>query len=476
MTHFCLHSPKKNVCHGPFALALAAGAAFWACHDQLLTPPAFATGWTPPQKAGMQRPVRSAFGSEHDFKVAAAFQGMHDRHAGDYWWRMVTVVGTVAAAAQLVQRGVASKAGADAKKSMVMPVSTVGAPTCGPCVFSKGLMGVDVPFHAVHGSANAGTCTRGAKVVVKGDLNEHILKDSKGKVIIRPTFQNGRGKHGNDRGPYRIERNAELFQRVTRNMPGLPGEWGRGMKHPDFRKSREKAMSELKYQYKFRRLKKRKFRQLWIQRVNANCRLHGVRYSQFIASLYRKNIVINRKILSQLGVYDRSIFTNVMDVAIPSWKIQMKQKWDPEPPKKDLARDEDIILTHLERKFPDLYTNPCIRFNRRMTPDSIEYTVDVGDPEEWRKVLPKSPELANFNLPDHFIKDANKQFETGKILQAWDLRNQDDEDEEYLKKQKALEKTLAKEQAMAEAGEPVPPKKEGLSRDDWFNDEPQSWY
>jgi large subunit ribosomal protein L20 len=354
---------------------------------------------------------------------------------------MVTVVGTVAVAAQLVQRRVAAQS--KAEKAILVPVSTSCVSACGPSVFGKGLTGVDVPVFAVRGSAAAAT----------------------GVVTRRLRFiANGYTK----RGPYRKFRNYHIWQKWTKHMPGLPSQ--------QFRKSREACMHMLKKKYKTRRLFKRERRQLWILRVSSNCKLHGVRYSQFISSLYRRDIIINRKILSQLGIYDRPIFTNVMDLAIPTWREQLDMKMN--PPSKEFSPEErdDIIIASIERKYPELYTDPCIRFNRKFTEDGTEYTVDVGDPEEWRKLLPKSPELANFNLPDHFVEDANRQREVHSMFEVLKIRNEDPLDEEYVAAQKEYQKKLEREEAMAERGEPVPPKKEGVSRDDWFKDEPQSWY
>jgi len=445
MTHFCLHSPKKTVCHGPAALVLATGAALWACPDQLAMPPAFALGWKPPQTANMQQPKRSPFGSEHDPQVAAtAFPGMHDRRASGYW-QMMTVVGTIVAAAQLVQRRTVaqSRARVDAEKAILVSISTACASACGPSVLGKGLTGADVPFFAVRGSAAAGVSARGAKLVVK---NGGWTK----------------------RGPYRLYRNEELYRKWAYHKKGLPSQ--------QFRKCKEYVMHLLKSEYKQRRVFKRTQRRLWIIRVAANCKLHGVRYSQFISHLYRNDIILNRKILSQLGVYDRSIFTNIMNLTMPNWQSQLDRKMN--PPKKEGSTEEmdDVVLTHIEKKFPELYTSPCIRFNRRVRGDSLEYTVDVGDPDEWRKLLPKSPELANFNLPDHFVKDANLQREVHSLFAVMKIRNEDPLDDEFVKAQKMYAKKLAREEALAEAGEPVPPKKEGMSRDDWFDDEPQSWY
>jgi large subunit ribosomal protein L20 len=361
---------------------------------------------------------------------------------------MVTAMGTISAVAQLVQHRIAtqSRARVHPEKATLVPVSTACASACGPSVIGKGLTGFDAPFFAVRGNTAAGICTRGAKVVVKnGGLTP--------------------------RGPYRIKRNKALWFKYSQKMRGLP--------KTQMKKAREAVMHDLKRQYRNRRLLKRDMRTLWIQRVNSNCKLHGVRYSQFIQHLYLNDVVINRKIMSQLGIYDRPVFTNIMNLAIPSWSKQLDRKMNPPIPKfmdKTEEELEDVVLTHIERKFPDIYENPNIRFNRREEGDTVQYTIDVGDPEEWRKLLPKSPELANFNLPDHFIRDANRQREVQKQFEVWTIRNEDPEDEEYVAAQKEYQKKLEKEQATAEQGIPIPSKKEGESRDDWFNDEPQSWY
>jgi len=358
----------------------------------------------------------------------------------------LTVVGTIAAAAQLVQCGTAtqSKARVDAEKAFLVPVSTACASVCGPSALGKGLTGADMPFFAVRGSAAAGVSKkRGAKIVVK---NGGWTK----------------------RGPYRMYRNEEIWRKWSRHMDGLPSQ--------QFRKSREATMHLLKSKYKARRILKRDMRTLWIQRLEANCKLHGVRYNQFIHHLLRKDIIINRKIMSQLAIYDRPIFTNIMDVAIPNWEEQLQRKMHPNQEPVSIEEQDEVMIKMIERKFPELYTSPCIRFNRKVTEDGVAYTVDVGDPEEWRKLLPKSPELANFNLPDHFHTDANLQTEVQSMFQVFKVRNEDESDEEYVNAQKLYAKKLAEEEQMAEAGKPLPPKKEGVSRDAWFKDEPQSWY
>lgn len=58
----------------------------------------------------------------------------------------------------------------------------------------------------------------------------------------------------------------------------------------------------LQYAYRDRKAKKRSFRALWIQRINAGARLHGMSYSEFMGKLSKANIEINRKVLSDLAM------------------------------------------------------------------------------------------------------------------------------------------------------------------------------
>ena len=69
------------------------------------------------------------------------------------------------------------------------------------------------------------------------------------------------------------------------------------------------------YAYRDRRVRKREFRKLWIVRLNAACRMRGLRYSQFIAGLQRANVELNRKTLADLAVNDPDTFTKIVDLA-----------------------------------------------------------------------------------------------------------------------------------------------------------------
>ena len=71
----------------------------------------------------------------------------------------------------------------------------------------------------------------------------------------------------------------------------------------------------MQYAYVGRKLKKRNFRALWIQRINAGCRLHGLTYSRFIAGLARAGIEIDRKVLADLAVHQPEAFKSLVDQA-----------------------------------------------------------------------------------------------------------------------------------------------------------------
>jgi large subunit ribosomal protein L20 len=68
----------------------------------------------------------------------------------------------------------------------------------------------------------------------------------------------------------------------------------------------------LTYAYRDRKAKKRNFRALWIQRINAACRQHGITYSQFMGQLAKKNIGLNRKVLADLAMNNPQAFEAVI--------------------------------------------------------------------------------------------------------------------------------------------------------------------
>ena len=82
----------------------------------------------------------------------------------------------------------------------------------------------------------------------------------------------------------------------------------RGRSSTNFRIAIERVEKGLQYAYRDRRTKKRTFRSLWIQRINAGVRQHGLNYSQFMNGLNKANIEIDRKVLSDLAVHEPETF------------------------------------------------------------------------------------------------------------------------------------------------------------------------
>jgi len=83
-----------------------------------------------------------------------------------------------------------------------------------------------------------------------------------------------------------------------------------------FRTANQQLMKGLKYSYKDRKQRKRIFRKLWIIRINAAIRPHGITYSQLIASLKKIKIALNRKLLAQLIIFDAPSFTKLINLTL----------------------------------------------------------------------------------------------------------------------------------------------------------------
>ncbi|GAB4394601.1 MAG: 50S ribosomal protein L20 [Kiloniellaceae bacterium] len=77
----------------------------------------------------------------------------------------------------------------------------------------------------------------------------------------------------------------------------------------------ERVEKGLQYAYRDRRVKKRNFRALWIQRINAGARLHGLTYSQFMNGIKRAGIELDRKVLSDLAVREPDAFKSLVEQA-----------------------------------------------------------------------------------------------------------------------------------------------------------------
>ena len=88
-----------------------------------------------------------------------------------------------------------------------------------------------------------------------------------------------------------------------------------GSKHTLYKTAHEQVMRSLAYAYRDRKARKRDFRKLWIQRINAACKLNDMKYSRFINGLNRAGIEVNRKMLAEMAVNDAQGFAQLVELA-----------------------------------------------------------------------------------------------------------------------------------------------------------------
>ena len=91
------------------------------------------------------------------------------------------------------------------------------------------------------------------------------------------------------------------------------GYWGSKSRH--FKMANQAVMKSLRYAYIGRKQRKRDFRQLWITRISAACKLNGINYSRFMYGLKQAGIQMNRKMLSETAINDPAAFTALVEKA-----------------------------------------------------------------------------------------------------------------------------------------------------------------
>src|SRR5689334_24098330 len=111
----------------------------------------------------------------------------------------------------------------------------------------------------------------------------------------------------------RVKRGVTTHARHKKVLTASKG--FRGRTSTTYRAALERLEKSLQYAYRDRRTKKRDFRALWIQRINAAVREHGMTYSRFIAGLAGAGIVIDRKVLSDLAIHEPAAFKALVDQA-----------------------------------------------------------------------------------------------------------------------------------------------------------------
>ncbi|MBV8226821.1 MAG: 50S ribosomal protein L20 [Verrucomicrobia bacterium] len=103
----------------------------------------------------------------------------------------------------------------------------------------------------------------------------------------------------------------ERRKRVLRGAKGY-----RGRRSKLFRYAKDATMKAKYWSYRDRKTRKRNFRNLWIQRINAACRQFGTTYSRFMEGLAAAKIEVDRKALADLAVTDESTFKAILDKAV----------------------------------------------------------------------------------------------------------------------------------------------------------------
>ena len=102
-------------------------------------------------------------------------------------------------------------------------------------------------------------------------------------------------------------------KRRNKTLKLAKGYWGAKSKH--FKMAKEAVMKSGNYAYIGRRQKKRDFRQLWITRISAACKMNGMNYSTFMNGLKKAGITLNRKMLSEIAINDAAGFTALTEKA-----------------------------------------------------------------------------------------------------------------------------------------------------------------
>ena len=111
----------------------------------------------------------------------------------------------------------------------------------------------------------------------------------------------------------RVKRGVTAHARHKKVLDLAKGYRGRGSKA--YRVAIEKVEKGLRYAYRDRRNKKREFRGLWIQRINAGARLNGLTYSQFMDGLKKAAIEVDRKVLADIAAQEPDSFRLLVEQA-----------------------------------------------------------------------------------------------------------------------------------------------------------------
>ena len=108
----------------------------------------------------------------------------------------------------------------------------------------------------------------------------------------------------------RVKRGDTSHARHKKVLKQDKGQWGR--RKNTIRVAKQALEKSMQYAYRDRRAKKREFRSLWIQRINAGVRAEGITYSKFINGLNKSGIKLDRKVLADIAYNDPEAFKSIV--------------------------------------------------------------------------------------------------------------------------------------------------------------------
>lgn len=111
----------------------------------------------------------------------------------------------------------------------------------------------------------------------------------------------------------RIKRGTVTKKRHKRLLKQTKGYWGQ--RKNIFKRAKETLLRAMAFEYKGRKLKKRDMRGLFISRITAAARKEGLSYSTFVCGMKKQSVLLNRKMLSQLAIFDPAVFSQLAGMA-----------------------------------------------------------------------------------------------------------------------------------------------------------------
>ena len=111
----------------------------------------------------------------------------------------------------------------------------------------------------------------------------------------------------------RVKRGVTSHAKHKKVLKAVKGQWGR--RKNTMRVARQAMEKAMQYAYRDRRAKKRDFRSLWIQRINAGVRAEGLTYSKFINGLNKSGIKLDRKVLAEIAYDNPEAFKTIVKKA-----------------------------------------------------------------------------------------------------------------------------------------------------------------